>query len=159
MEQQKRQLPLKERLLKGAEILGNLWRKSEERCSAGWSLDPCTCEPKKKFCMARLQWLTLSIEAERELHEGSDGLARSMTSEEWDKTKLSFKMDKDGVGEFKVGTAPECVMSMTDLTKLSSAPQVLDSIIKVMRIFPRSLVIGVEEPVKKPEELQLEAFE
>ena len=157
MEKPKQQIPLSQRLMKGAEVLGHYWRKPEERCSAGWSLDSCTCEPKKKFCIARLQWLTLAIEAERELHEGPDGLARAMTAEEWDNTKLAFKMEREGIGEFKVGTAQECVISMVDLRKMTSAPEVLNSIIKVMKIFPKSLVIGFE--AKKPEEIHTEAFE
>lgn len=158
MENPKRQLPLKERLMKGAEILGYYWRKPEERCVVGWSLE-CACEPRKKFCQAKMQWLTLAIEAGQELVEEPDGLVQSMKAEQWDATKLPYKFSNDTHGEFLIGTTPECVMSMTDLHKLRAAPEVLDSIIKVMRIFPKSLVIGVEEPVKKPEELQLEAFE
>lgn len=157
MNDMKNKLPLSQRLMKGAEILGHYWRKPEERCGAGWSLDPCTCEPKKKFCQARLQWLTIAIEAEREIQEGPDALARAMTAEEWDNTKLAFKMDREGIGEFKVGTALECVISMADLRKMTSAPEVLNSIIKVLKVFPKSLVIGFE--AKKPEEIKTEAFE
>lgn len=60
---------IKERLKRGAKLLGEYWR-GNERCEEGWGLTyspdndsgvmDCFCEPKKKFCEARVKWCRLA---------------------------------------------------------------------------------------------------
>lgn len=142
-----------ERLKKGAVILGQYWKLEAERCPTGWSLDDCVCEPKKKFCKARMQWLELAIEDGREL-DGPFAMALAMTGEEWDMTRVGLKMEHEGVS-FSVGTSEECVMSKVDLEKMMKAPQGLSCILRVMKAFPKSSIQAVTEadPLKVPENI------
>lgn len=55
----------RDRLIKGAGILGDLWRQGN-RCGAAWS-GICVCITVKTFCLAKKKWLGLL----RELHGGS----------------------------------------------------------------------------------------
>lgn len=83
-----------ERLVKGAEILGNLWR-SGNRCGAAWSV-LCVCPTVKSFCLGKKKWLGLL----RELHggkyphglSGSEGflVLECMDKEMLDATRLTF---------------------------------------------------------------------
>ena len=54
----------RDRLIKGAGILGDLWRQGN-RCGAAWS-GICVCITVKTFCLAKKKWLGLL----RELHGG-----------------------------------------------------------------------------------------
>lgn len=54
----------RERLIKGAGILGSLWREGN-RCGAGWS-GICVCVSVKSFCLGKKKWLGLL----REFHDG-----------------------------------------------------------------------------------------
>lgn len=56
---------IQERLVKGAGILGSLWREGN-RCGAGWS-GICACVTVKTFCLGKKKWLGLL----KELHGGT----------------------------------------------------------------------------------------
>lgn len=136
----KTSIPLPERLKNGAKKLGEFWKNEKERCPSGWSLEPCVCQPMKKFCQARVLWLTLAVETGRDLEDGPFGLACALTASEWDATKLALKVSHPDAGEFKVGASNDCAMSMVDMAKLMDMPQVLGSTLRVLRVFPRSSI-------------------
>lgn len=137
--------PLPERLKNGAKKLGQLWKIPEERCASGWSLDPCTCQPTKKFCRAKELWLTLALEAGRDLDYDPFGLALAMTAAEWDETGLLLRMSHPEIGEVLVGSGPKKMTMMQDLLSLMRTPDSLKDILMVMKTFENSRVFGVEE--------------
>jgi hypothetical protein len=139
------QLPYPERLKNGAKILGQLWKDLDQRCPMAWSLDNCTCQPLKKFCQGRLKWLTLAVEAGRELQEDQYGIVLTMTASEWDATGLTLKLDHPGVGMILVGSGSDSVTGMVDMAKMMDAPEVLESTLRVMKAFPRSKVDSIED--------------
>jgi hypothetical protein len=137
--------PLHERLKNGAKKLGEIWKNPADRCATGWSLDTCTCQPEKRFCRVRQLWVTLAIEAGRDLDDGPFGLALAMTAEEWDETQAVMKVTHPEIGEILVGTGQGKMTRMQDLLSMMSAPEVLKDTLKVMKTFPNSRVVGVEE--------------
>lgn len=138
-------LPLPDRLKNGAKKLGELWKNPAERCAAGWAFDSCACQPEKKFCRAKTLWLTIALEAGRELEDGPFGLVLAMTAAEWDGTGLLLKMLHPEIGEVLVGSGPRRMTMMQDLLSLMSSPDSLKDIMMVMKTFENSRVIGVEE--------------
>src|ERR1700730_9203083 len=99
----KPQLPLPERLKKGAAVLGQLWATPEYRCPDGWTIDPCKCQPLKKFCQARNLWVALALDDwiaslnrdeqnGREMDDSPFGLALSMRASEWDASVRQMKI-------------------------------------------------------------------
>lgn len=137
--------PLPERLKKGAKKLGELWKIEAERCPSGWSLDICSCQPQKKFCQARLLWLTIAVDAGRDLEDVPFGLALAMSAAEWDETGLLLKAVHPEIGELLIGAGPKRMTMMQDLLALMSTPDSLKDILMVMKTFDNSRVIGVEE--------------
>lgn len=147
--------PVSERLKAGAKILGDLWRDPSQRCDAGWSLDACTCEFPKKFCKARVHWLTLAVEAGRELHEDAYGLALAMLASEWDATGLTMKIEHPTLGPILIGSSTSSVTGMVDMARMADAPEVLESTLRVLKAFPKAKVVGLEEmPVEVPAEVE-----
>jgi hypothetical protein len=139
------QLPLPERLKKGAAFLGQLWKDPTQRCIAGWTLDSCTCEFPTKFCKARMQWISLAIEQGRDLEEDPHGLALAMTATEWDATGLTMKVQHPQIGEFKLGSSLDSVTGMVPVAQMMHDSEVLASTLRVMRAFPKSKYEGMEE--------------
>lgn len=131
----------RERLLKGAGVLGGWWRAEAERCSDGWSV-ACSDAREKKFCIAKRQWILLAIEEGREIYDEEYGLALSMTASEWDGTGLTMKFEADGIVHRvgKAGTA-----SMENLLGLMKISEVVPSMLKVMANFPGSRIEKIAE--------------
>lgn len=134
-----------ERLLDGARTLGKLWR--EAKCAtAGWSVrktpggngfEACSCEPKTRFCKAKMQWLKLAAEEPREIVEGDYGLVfGTMKGLEWDATGLTLHWELEGVGTVKVG--PKGGLNMRLLMDLRRDPASAVAAMKVMMKFPNS---------------------
>jgi len=138
----KPQLPLAERLKKGASILGELWKVPENRCPTGWALEDCDCQPKKKFCINRIHWIVLAIEAGRDLDGGPYGLALAMTASEWDSTGLLMKLNHPTIKDLAVGVGKGAFMTMVDMSKLMEEPAALEGICIVMKTFENSKVQG-----------------
>lgn len=126
----------RERLLKGAGVLGGWWRAVSERCSGGWS-PGCPDQNEKKFCVAKRQWILLALESGREVHDEEYGLALSMTAPEWDKTGLTMKFEADGT-VYRIGAAGTA--TMTNLRGLLGISEVVPSMLKVMANFPGSRI-------------------
>jgi hypothetical protein len=150
------QKPLSERLLLGAKMLGNLWRRGK-RCKTGWDVTPadvatgggiaflpCPCEPKTDFCKARIQWLTLAFQAELEIVIGPYALFYMMTAPQWDATGLTATVESEKAGMLRVGQ--KGTISMTHLAKLAQDPASAVSIFSLTRTFPKARVEGVVEP-------------
>lgn len=147
---------LPERLKKGAAFLGQLWAVPENRCPDGWTIDPCKCQPLKKFCQARNLWVTLALDDwiaslnrgeqnGREMDDGPFGLGLSMRASEWDACVRQMKIqhpDPD-VGLINIGANKDCVAGMSYLAKMMDAPEGLASTLRVLKYFPNSKVQGV----------------
>jgi hypothetical protein len=148
-------LPLPDRLINGARILGTAWR-SGDRCEKGWSLESadadgeewiCACPKRTRFCKAKVQWLTLAIRDGRIPEPGSMALAVLMNAAEWDVTGVAMTMDLGAAGSVKVGTGPKAAISRTRLERLSKeAPETLAAVLKVTKIFPGTTVVNILEP-------------
>lgn len=150
---------LSERLLAGAKILGNLWRRGI-RCKNGWDVSstdlvtaagitifPCGCTPRTEFCKARIQWLSLSFMACREdvpIVEGLCGLFYSMSAKEWDATGLTATVESEKAGTLRIGSRG--TISTAHLTKLSQDPASAVSIFSLTKAFPKARIEGVVEP-------------
>jgi len=152
-----------ERLKKGAEILGKLWREGVH-CGEEWSVlcpedNPleaadCFCEPKTRFCNAKKQWLSLVIQDPREdflgplgireIEQGPFGMLLTMIGSEWDATGVTVKFNFQNIGEHGIG--PKGIMTRQDMVKLFKEPGTLSAIVKLMKKFPGMKVEGVLEP-------------
>lgn len=152
----KLQLSHPERLKKGAAILGELWKVPENRCPAGWSMEECDCQPKRKFCIARIHWIVLAIEARRDLEDGPFGIYFAMTASEWDSTGLLVKIQHPTIKDLSLGSTKGAMMTMTDMSKLMEEPEALEGICLVMKTFENSKVQGLSAPVAAPSAIAVE---
>lgn len=148
---------LSERLLAGAKMLGNLWRRGK-RCARAWAIGDadilatvtplvfagCACEPRTDFCKARWLWITLAVQAEQELADGDHGLALSMSSSQWDATGLTITLPVEGGANVAVG--PKGSMSMKHFRELAKDPKAAQSIFSLLKVFPKARVEGIMEP-------------
>jgi hypothetical protein len=138
-------LPISERLKNGAKILGVLWR-SGQRCAGGFHLG-CQCSKMTKFCVAKLQWVTMAIGEGREMGDGPYGLVESMTAAEFVASALTISIDISGVGTYKVG--PKGSIKIPELIALATSPESVSRVFKVLDHFPGSVVVSVDEPKKE----------
>lgn len=146
---------LSDRLLKGARMLGNLWR-SKLRCARGWAIEPqdlvpgfavfgpCLCPKKTKFCEARVLWLNLALEANQFIESGEHGLADTMTAAQWDATGLTMTVESEKAGTLRLGS--KATISAAHLAKLSENPDAAISILALTRAFPKARIEGILEP-------------
>lgn len=152
----------KARLLKGSRVLGQFWLAGD-RCQEGWSVHgikppegvevpkapECVCEKKSRFCKAKVQWINLAIEEGRGLLDDPYGIPLMMMASDWDATGLTLKIDLPEIG--MVGIGPNGITSMTELAKISQAPESLHSMMNIWKMFPGSRVeeavfVGAPEP-------------
>lgn len=88
-----RRQTLSNRLLRGAEVLGELRRRGLF-CSAGWSW-ACPCEPESDFCRAKQKWLELYCDLHGEagarwiLFLSEFTVIEAMTVRQWHATGLT----------------------------------------------------------------------
>jgi hypothetical protein len=148
---------LSERLLAGARMLGNLWRRGK-RCQRAWALGDadllavvtplvfggCTCDPRTDFCKARWLWITLAVQAEQDLADGDHGLALSMNPAQWDATGLTITLPV--ADDVNVAVGPKGSMSMRHFRELSKDPAAAQSIFSLLKVFPKARVEGIVEP-------------
>lgn len=148
---------LSERLLAGARMLGNLWRRGK-RCARAWAISDvdilatvtppvfagCSCEPRTDFCKARWLWITLAVQAEQELADGEHGLALSMSSAQWDATGLTITLPV--ADDVNVAVGPKGSMSMKHFRELAKDPKAAQSIFSLLKVFPKARVEGIIEP-------------
>lgn len=136
-------LPLADRLVRGAAVLGRLWRE-EKRCDLGLAFD-CFCADEKlsEFCRAKRQWTKLFCETGR---DGIDfgpsdgngfGVIEAMTSAELNASGLTLTLDMDQIGKVKVG--PKGDLPWADFCKLGG--EILPTVMEVLKAFPGSRVV------------------
>lgn len=131
-------LPLAERLVRGASVMGRLWREGK-KCERIWAFD-CNCDEAKKtdFCKAKAQWTKLYLEGGREIDFGGDfGIIEAMTSGELNASGLTLTLDVPEIGKVKVG--PKGDLPWADFCRLGA--EVLPTVMKVLKAFPGSKVI------------------
>jgi hypothetical protein len=128
----------KTRLLNGARLFGNLFRRGQ-MTACGWFLG-CQCpQLMGEWCRAKLLWIRLALEEGRSLEAGEFGLVESFTASEFEASGVTLAVDVPGVGIVKVGGAKGTM-------PLKSAPMMggiegLKSVTNVLRAFPGSVVV------------------
>lgn len=138
---------IQERLVKGAAVLGRLWREGN-RCEMTWA-QVCTCAAKSVFCTAKEQWVALfdqlmderklnpGISEEREIGAGIFGIVEAMTSAELSASGLTLTLEVDGIGKVKVG--PKGDTPWEDFVKCNG--EVLKTVMEVLKHFPGARVV------------------
>lgn len=154
------------RLLKGAKVLGDFWR-SGKRCPEGWEISDikqvqdasgkevlrhrdCACTVKTDFCVARVHWINLALDAGRDPVDGENALTIWMTGSEWDATGLVKGIHIAEVGIVKVGTGPGAQIPMKEFVKICSVPETMASMLKLFKVFPGSKIEGIIEGAPAP---------
>ena len=125
------------RLMKGAEILGDLRRRGL-LCSAGWSA-ACPCTPPSDFCLAKAKWAALYAD----LHEGEDvsglfseyGVIEAMTVRQWHATKLTALVEvpfsKKPIRVGPRGTTWKTLVDLAALVDTADYAAALQSVLKL----------------------------
>ena len=130
---QRAMLPM--RLLRGAEVLGSLWRDGD-RCASGWS-PGCECVAAgtaTDFCEAKRRWVGLYIErvgAEeaRWLATGGPfGLVMAMTEEQFAATGLTFRIQVPGDVTILVGQRGADLSTIRDLSRIRDPKELAEAI-------------------------------
>ena len=130
---------LKGRLVKGAQILGRLWREGV-KCEASWSMK-CPCgEGATAFCEAKIKWIGVLSDH----HDGVwpyglegtepffviDAMSRSM----FDASGLTMKIDAPLSCQIKIGPKGVDWSAIRDLTAMLDAPDFQEAIEAVVAI-------------------------
>ncbi len=130
------------RLVRGAEILGRLWREGI-RCRSEWS-GICPCEPQNDFCRAKRRWLDLVME----LHDGkypndvsaNEGflVLECMDQASLDASGLTILKALPGSRvPIRVGRNGTCLQTILDLQSLQGTPDYeigLECVIRIQEI-------------------------
>jgi hypothetical protein len=148
--------PAAERLLKGAAVLGTLWRKNV-RCPEAWKSHECKCEPKTEFCKARSLWLNLLVqeivagsrdpgmvgEAGADTVRWDDdsefAMVLMMTSAEFEASGLTLHLDFPEIGVVKVG--PKGTIPWKAFREKTKNANDIKLVLKVLRDFPGAKVV------------------
>jgi hypothetical protein len=136
--------PIWQRLLEGAKVLGQLWQKYKG-CAKAWDVsEVCACLADQKpspFCRARTRWLTLALEAGREVVDGEWGLFYSMTASEWDATGLTIKIELLDIGGV-VAVGPAGAVTMRGLAQIAEkgGKEGLRGALKIIQSFEGSKI-------------------
>lgn len=94
---------IKGRLLAGAKLLGELWRRGE-RCSLGWSMECKDPLPRNRFCRAKLQWVRMAEDVDGRIFcPGEYAVIEAMKASEFDATGLVAVVQTPKGGRIKVG--------------------------------------------------------
>lgn len=129
----------KTRLLNGARLLGNLFRR-KAATACGWSLcgSGVLCDHPDEWCKARRLWVRLALESGRSLEAGEFGLAESFTVSEFEASGITLVVDVPEVGTIRVGGAKGAI-PIRSVTEMGGA-EGLKSVVMVLRAFPGSKV-------------------
>jgi hypothetical protein len=149
------ELPVKERLLKGAKVLGDLWYRGV-RCVDGWmilceDMNPakqalCNCDQKTKFCSARDHWVKLAHQSGRRIEQTEFGLLETMTGAEWEASGRLVTFDLGEQGIVPVGPVghPKAKINIRSMVKMD--PETIGPMLTVLATFPGSEVESVQDP-------------
>lgn len=124
------------RLLRGAEILGDLRRRGLF-CSNGWRAT-CQCEPQSEFCLAKLRWVNLYVEFQGEVDAnlGTEfGVIEAMTVRQWHATKLTALVEvpfsRKPIRVGPRGTTWKTIVDLSALQGTSDYEPALQSVLKL----------------------------
>lgn len=133
------------RLIKGAEILGRLWRE-KVRCLGEWG-PVCPCAAPTDFCVAKRRWLGLV----REMHDGKypHGLSGTegflvlecMSTAAFEASGLTIVKALPGSRELiRVGRGGTCPQTILDLEELYTNDPAgyaagIEAVVKIQRVF------------------------
>jgi hypothetical protein len=131
---------LRSRLLRGAKVLGELWR-SGARCAAEWSA-VCPCDPQGIFCRAKERWVKIygELNGEEEVAQlrrdgGRFGLLLAMTVRQFEATGLTLLVEVPGGEEpIRVGAKGTSWETLLDLAALRSTPDYTAALGAVLKI-------------------------
>lgn len=127
------------RLLKGAEVLGELWR-SGVRCVSQWS-GVCPCPAPTDFCEAKKRWLGLVLEFYDGKYpyelSGTENLLvlECMDGRMFDATGITILLALPGArAPIRVGRKGTCGQTIIDLRAIPDGPDQQAAIEAVIRI-------------------------
>lgn len=121
---------MKDRLRKGAKMLGNLWR-SGDRCQNGW-MPACNCTESKQFCTVKRQWTALAEKVGR-VAEPDRMIFEAMTAGELYETGLTIKLDNG------VELGPKGI-PLPEAAGFIAEPDSVPAVLKVLARFPGAKV-------------------
>ncbi len=127
------------RLVKGAAVLGRLWRDGI-CCVSEWS-GVCPCPAPNDFCLSKKKWLGFV----RDLHDGGypHGLSGNeaflvlecMDSKAFEASGLTIMKAVPGARvPIRIGRKGTCLQTILDLQALEGTPEYADAVEAVVRI-------------------------
>jgi hypothetical protein len=127
------------RLVKGAEILGKLWRE-KNRCVSEWS-GICPCDPKRTFCVAKRKWLDLVLELNDGKYphnlSGNEGflVLECMDEKAFEASGLTILKELPGArSPIRIGKNGTCLQTILDLQALEGTPDYAGAVEAVIKI-------------------------
>jgi len=139
----KQRAVIPQRLLKGAAVLGRLWREGI-RCRSEWS-GVCPCEPRNVFCEKKALWLSLV----RELHggkypfelSGNEGLLalECMDAAMFEASGLTILIANPKFrAPLRIGRSGTCGQTIVDLVAIPEGPDqdaAIESVIRIQEVW------------------------
>ncbi len=136
-EKQRAMIP--QRLVRGAEILGRLWKEGV-RCRSEWS-GVCPCDPPNDFCLSKKKWLGLVLELHGGKYpadlSGTEGflVLDCMTMEMLTASGLTILKVVPGARvPIRVGRKGTCLQTILDLAALEGTADYDAAVEAVVRI-------------------------
>ena len=132
------------RLLRGAEVLGELWRSGVRCTTGGWG-STCSCSPPVDFCVAKRRWIDLycALHGEEASWIRSNGgpfdLILAMSVRQFEATGITALVQVPG-SEVPIRVGPDGTVWQTiaDLGALYSTAEydaALKDVLRVQRSF------------------------
>lgn len=127
------------RLVRGAEVLGRLWRDGV-RCRSEWS-GVCPCAEPNDFCLSKKKWLGLVREFNGGVYpcglSGTEGflVLECMTEEALMASGITILKSVPGARvPIRVGRNGTCLQTILDLAALEGTPEYDGAVEAVVRI-------------------------
>lgn len=135
----KQRMMIPGRLVKGAEILGRLWRE-KVRCISEWA-GICPCAEPNDFCLAKKKWLALVLEFHGGKYPhnlaGTEGflVLECMDSKMFEASGITILKAVPGArAPIRVGRNGTCLQTIMDLAALEGTPAYAEAVEAVVRI-------------------------
>lgn len=122
---------MKDRLRKGAKMLGALWA-SGQKCEKGW-IPACSCLEPTQFCIVKQQWVALAKQTGR-VFEPDRMIVEAMLAGELFETGLTIELE-NGV---KIGPAG---IPLAEAVKFVEEPETVPAILSVLGMFPGAKMV------------------
>lgn len=135
----KQRAMIPQRLVRGAEVLGRLWREGV-RCRSEWSR-VCPCAEKNDFCTSKIKWLNLVLEFNGGKYphglSGAEGflVLECMDSKCFEASGLTILKTVPGARALiRVGRNGTCLQTILDLQALEGKPEYAEAVEAVVLI-------------------------